>query len=96
MAKKDKVLRALKCTKNEHDGCTICDYAVPFKDPSKGYLDYCDLDRLETDAANLIEQLTAKVASLEVLKENLLQSSQRIDEENRLLLMRNEELESKL
>jgi len=54
----EELVAALRCTKNENRGCLSCGYQVLYN----GRYDYCDRERMEKDAADLIESLTARLA----------------------------------
>ncbi len=55
--KPEEILRALRCTKSENSQCASCSYRVMYK----GLHDYCDTEKLECDAASLIESLQAQL-----------------------------------
>lgn len=67
MMNADEIVRALKCTGNETEHCKSCLYAIQSKDKEmirRGWwLDFCANEKIQRDAADLIESLQAQLAA---------------------------------
>jgi len=61
LKKADEIVRALRCTKSQNKNCENCKYAV-WMDDDSGLLDFCNTNALESDAADLIDSLTAQLS----------------------------------
>jgi len=92
-----EIVRELRCTKNENDGCRTCAYQVMYN----GRFDHCNTEKLEFDAADLIESLTAQFEAAKanaMIQEHIITNSHNPFDKDKIvrLIMEKAELEQQI